>query len=203
MSHLLDTIQSPVLTDVKLTFVGVEVADMHPAQLPDLFLRQPLLIYGRITKGQAGRLHLTARSGNVPYETTIPFDASSASFHPGITTLWARQQVEDRMDDWRHGDESQQKEIRSAIIAHALKYNLVTKFTSLVAVEETPVNTGGKSKTVPVATELPAGWSADAVFGAPATGTADDFFEALGIALLALGTALTYFDYTARKLRVA
>jgi Ca-activated chloride channel family protein len=203
MSQLLDTIQSPVLTDVKLTFSGVEVKDVYPKNLPDLFLRQPLIVYGHITKGQSGRLHLTARAGDVPYEVTIPFDASKASFHPGITTLWARQRLEDLMDDWRHADEGGQKEIRSTILAHALEYRLVTKFTSLVAVEEVPVNAGGQSNTVPVATELPSGWSSEAVFGTPATGTADDFLEALAIALLVIGAALAYFDYTARKVRAA
>src|SRR5947209_10315402 len=50
MGRLLRTIESPVLTDVKLTFEGVEVADVYPQRPPDLF-RQPLLLYGRISQG--------------------------------------------------------------------------------------------------------------------------------------------------------
>jgi len=49
------------------------------------------------------------------------------------------------------------------------------------------VNPAGKSDTVPVPTELPAGWQMEKVFGAPATGTADAFLEALGLALLCAG----------------
>ena len=101
MSRLLGTIESPVLTDVKLTFEGVEVADVYPQRPPDLFLRQPLLLYGRISQGHSGRLHLTARAGDQPYEANFAFDTSTASFHPGITTLWARQRVEDLIDQWR------------------------------------------------------------------------------------------------------
>src|SRR5262249_42596189 len=147
------------------TFSGVEVAEVYPQRPPDLFLRQPLLIYGRITHGHTGNLHFSARANNQPYEMTIPFDAAQASFHPGITTLWARQRVEELMDHWRHADgENQQSEIRSSIIAHAIRYRLVTQFTSLVAVEEVVVNAGGQSNKVAVPTELPEGWQMDKVF---------------------------------------
>jgi len=191
MTHLFASIDSPVLTDVKLTFTGVEVTDLYPERPPDLFLHQPLLIYGRITKGSAGTVHLTANAGNEPYEASIPFDASKATFHPGITTIWARQRVEDLMDHWRHSDEKGQSEIRGSVIAHAIRYNLVTRFTSLVAVEEVVVNQDGQNNSVPVPTEMPAGWQMDKVFGAPATGTTDEFFETLGIALLAFGLGLS------------
>ena len=190
MSRLFESIESPVLTDVKLTFEGVDVADVYPERLPDLFQQQPLVVYGRITKGHVGKMHLTARAGNEPYETTIDFDASSATFHPGITTLWARQRVEDLMDRWQEANADDRAEIRNTVIAHAIHYRLVTRFTSLVAVEQAVVNPGGQSNAVPVPSELPEGWQMDKVFGAPATGTKDSFFEALGIAMLCAGIML-------------
>jgi Ca-activated chloride channel family protein len=190
MGRLLETIESPVLTDVKLSFEGVEVAEVYPQRPPDLFLRQPLLLYGRISQGRTGRVHLTARAGDQPYEANFAFDASTASFHPGITTLWARQRVEDLVDRWRLSDEDSRSGIRAAAIAHAIRYRLVTRFTSLVAVEEIVANPSGASTQVPVPTELPAGMQMDKVFGAPATGTADAFLEALGVALLLLSLVL-------------
>ncbi|MBZ5520729.1 MAG: marine proteobacterial sortase target protein [Acidobacteriia bacterium] len=198
MTRLFESIESPVLTDVKLTFQGVKTEEVYPERLPDLFLRQPLLIYGRISKGHAGKVHLTARAGNVPYESVITFDTSKATFHPGITTLWARQRVEDLMDRWREAGEENKAEIRASVIAHAIRYRLVTRFTSLVAVEEVIVNPGGESSKAPVPTELPDGWQMEGVFGAPATGTADAFLEALGIALLLAGIALLWVG---RKVR--
>jgi len=192
MTRLFASIESPVLTDVKLSFEGVEVADLYPARAPDLFMGQPLMIYGRITKGRAGKVRVTARAGNEPYEATISLNASKATFHPGITTLWARQRVEDLMDHWRESDENNRAEIRTSVIAHAIQYKLVTRFTSLVAVEEVVVNPGGQSNPAPVPTELPAGMQMDKVFGAPATGTADAFFEALGLWLLVGGASLLF-----------
>ncbi len=190
MGRLLETIESPVLTDVKLSFEGVEVVEVYPQRPPDLFLRQPLLLYGRISQGRTGHVHLTARAGDQPYEANFAFDASTASFHPGITTLWARQRVEDLVDRWRLSDEDARSGIRASLIAHAIRYRLVTRFTSLVAVEEIVANASGASTQVPVPTELPAGMQMDKVFGAPATGTADAFLEALGVALLLLSLVL-------------
>lgn len=189
MARLLDRIASPVLTDVTLAFEGVELAEVYPQRPPNLFLRQPLVIYGRIARGRAGRLRLDARAGSGGYQTTIPFDASQASFHPGITTLWARQRIDEMMDGWRQVEENERAGIRAAIVADAIRYRLVTRFTSLVAVEEVVANPGGESSTVAVPTELPAGWQLDRVFGAPATGTADLFLEALGLVLLLAGIA--------------
>ncbi len=190
MTRLFESIESPVLTDVKLTFEGVEVSNVYPDRLPDLFAGHPLLIYGEITNGRVGKIHLTARAGNEAYEATIPVNVAKATFHPGITTLWARQRVEDLMDHWREADESKQTEIRQSVIEHAIQYNLVTRFTSLVAVEEVVVNAGGQNNTVPIPTELPMVMQMDKVFGAPPTGTADEFLETLGITLLVAGIGL-------------
>lgn len=60
----------------------------------------------------------------------------------------------------------------------------MTRFTSLVAVEEVVGNVGGESRTIAVPTELPAGMQLDRVFGAPATAPADAFLEMLGVTLL-------------------
>jgi hypothetical protein len=102
------------------------------------------------------------------------------------------------MDQWRGSDENEQKEIRDSVIAHAIRYRLVTRFTSLVAVEQVVANIGGQSNTVAVPAELPSGWQMEKVFGAPATGTADEFLETLGTALLFSGMVLVFFLRRAR-----
>jgi len=94
------------------------------------------------------------------------------------------------MDRWRESQENGRAQIRADIIAHAIHYRLVTRFTSLVAVEEVVVNPSGQSNKTAVPAELPDGMQMDKVFGAPATGTADAFFETLGITLLVAGVVM-------------
>jgi len=192
MRRVFASIENPVLTDVKLSFEGVAVSNVYPEHIPDLFSGQPLFVYGQITNGRVGKVHLTAGAGNEQYEATIPVNVGKATFHPGITVMWARQRVEDLMDRWRQAEENNKAEIRDGLVAHAIQYNLVTRFTSLVAVEEIVVNTGGQYSAVPVSTELPAGMQMDKLFGAPATGTSDEFLEALGLTLLVAGISLLW-----------
>jgi hypothetical protein len=133
-------------------------------------------------------LHLEGHAGDTPYRQDIDFDVKDASFHPGITTLWARQAVATQLDLWRDAATDQEREEKkAAIVEQAIRYNLVTRFTSLVAVEEQPAGPPGE-RTALVPTELPEGWQPANVAGTqPATGTADAFLEALGLCLLALG----------------
>lgn len=189
MARLLDQISSPVLTDLRLVWQGVTADDVLPERLPDLFRGQPLLIYGRLTGDSAGTLVVEGRTGAAPFHQEIAVEPSRARFHPGLTALWARAKVDELMNLWRDAPEGDERDARRAeIVALALGHHLVTRFTSLVAVEDVPAHDGGAPRTAVVPSELPAGWQADHVFGAnPQTGSADLFLRALGFSLLAVG----------------
>ena len=72
-----------------------------------------------------------------------------------------------------------------------------------MAVEQLVNNTSGQSSTVAVRSELPEGMQMDKVFGAPATGTADDFLEALGLALIGISLAAIWGTRSTRITRNA
>ena len=192
MGKLLDQVDSPVLTGVSLQWEGAEATDVFPTRLPDLFLRQPLVVYGRLPGGARGRLRVSARQGSSDYAQDLPFAAQEARFHPGITSLWARQAVKERMDEWRRAASDEEREpFRLQVVELGTRYHLVTRFTSLVAVEEVVANATGTLQQTVVPTELPQGWVMEKVVGDnPQGGSADLFLEALGAALLTLGLAL-------------
>jgi Ca-activated chloride channel family protein len=192
MARLLDRFDSPVLSDLELSFDGGEVEDVSPKRPPDLFLREPLVILGRVHGEVHGRLRVSGHGRDADWDHEFALDTAQASFHPGITTLWARARVGEAMNDWRRATSDDEKtRLRAAIVADAIRYNLVTRFTSLVAVEERIANTTGLApQRADVATELPHGWTMEKVFGVPATGTADLFLQTLAFALLAAGAVL-------------
>jgi Ca-activated chloride channel homolog len=193
MGRLLDKIESPVLSDLAVSVEGAVALDLYPSRPGDLFLREPLVVMGRIQGEARGRLRLTGRGRNAPFEAAFELDPADAAFHPGVTTLWARQRIGEAMDEWRRAQSEEDKaKLRARVIEDAIRYRLVTRFTSLVAVEDVIANTSGELPlTAAVPTALPHGWQMEKVFGAnPATGTADRFLETLGLALLLLGAAL-------------
>lgn len=194
MEAFLDVLEKPALTDVAVTPIGTTLTDVFPSRIPDLFHDRPLVFYGRVPADAHGALRITGRQGGVEFVQEIPFDAARATFHPGITTLWARQKVAETLDRWRRTeDEGERRSFRQAVIDDAIAYRLVTKFTSLVAVEERIVNPGGEGRTAMVPTELPHGWDAQKWFGAaPASGTADEFLELAAFLLLLGGLLLAW-----------
>ena len=78
-----------------------------------------------------------------------------------IGDLWARKKIDNLVDDWHLGEKS----AKQKIIDLSIKHNLMSKFTSFVAVEEKIVNPGGNSILADVHVDLPEGWNYDSVFG--------------------------------------
>ena len=76
-------------------------------------------------------------------------------------------------------------EMRADILETALTHHLVSKYTSLIAVDKTPVRPAGD----PLASEqvpnlLPYGQSTNAIFGFPATATGAPALRIMGAAWL-------------------
>jgi Ca-activated chloride channel family protein len=83
--------------------------------------------------------------------------------------------------------------IRGAVIDTALNYRIVSKYTSLVAVDRTPVrpaSAGLRAEQVPGL--LPHGQSQRAIFGFPATGTNAGAYRRNGTLCLFLATLLLF-----------
>lgn len=164
-----ERILAPVLTDITIDWGTLPVADVFPAQVPDLFSAQPIVVHGRLTGSPEGAVTLRGRTGAGPWSETIhvaPTDAPPD--HAALPSLWARAKVEDLMN--RDLAAAQQgafpDELKKQVIGLGLEYRLVTQFTSFVAVEELTVTAGGTPVTVQVPVEMPQGVSYEGVFGA-------------------------------------
>ena len=104
---------------------------------------------------------------------------------------------------------------RGRIIEIALAHQLVTKYTSLVAVDHTPVRPAGADlKTAAMPTNLPEGWSHEAVFGGQPTdvaivgrlpqGATDSELKILtGAVALLLAALLFWMTHARRRHRIA
>ena len=161
-----DRIRSPYLTNIQIDWGGLGVTDMYPREISDLFLGQPVAVYGRY--GQPGKAEVTlrARLGGKPYEQryTVLLPARQDEGE-AIGTLWARAHIEDLSDRLIV---SPQPALVEEITRVALAHRLVSKYTSFVAVEE-QVDTGpGKPALVEVPVCTPPGVSYDMTYGAPA-----------------------------------
>jgi len=169
-------IRQPLLTDIRLDCSWMPVKDIHPIRLPDLFSAQPLVITGRFTGTGRGVLRLTGQQGKRTFERTIPVEfPGSEPRHPELASWWARTRIEDlSAQDWLGMQTgSLRPELREEITQLGLEFNILTPFTSFVAVEERTVTVGGNLRQVQVPVELPEGTDYNGIFGADKSDSAN------------------------------
>lgn len=162
-----ERVHSPVLTNISLDWSGLPVADVYPAQVPDLFSAKPIIVTGRYTQAAKGTLviHGTRAGGAFTREVAVDFPAENSS-HAALEKIWARKKVEDLMSqDWTGIQQGQSKH-KAEIIDVGLKHSLATQYTSFVAVETKTVVQDGKPVRIEVPVELPESVSPLAVPGA-------------------------------------
>jgi Ca-activated chloride channel family protein len=159
-------IQSPVLTGIQVTFPGFDAYDVEPARPPDLFASRPVVVFGKWRGEPQGSVELRGHTGTEPYRATFPVsEARSAEDHRALRYLWARMRIAD-LSDFGVGDGDT---VREAVTRLGLTYNLLTRFTSFIAVHEIVRNESGDGQDVDQPLPLPAGVS-DLAVGSSLTG---------------------------------
>jgi Ca-activated chloride channel family protein len=166
VARLFKRLDRPVLTELELELEGGAVSELLPARLPDLFAGQPLVVAGKVRDAAPTAVILRGRLGEGPYEARVPIairEGTADSAQPVLGTLWARRRVDDLLPERPGGDAPAAVE---EAVALALRFKLVTKHTSLVAVERTLlVDPSLPLARALVPNELPAGTSFEGIFG--------------------------------------
>jgi len=189
MGRLFRKIERPQVTDIAVEWPNGTGAEAYPQTIPDLYAGEPIVIKAALDyaprRGDLLKVSGDSALGTWSAEMLVG-DADPGS---GIAAVWARARIEDLMDRERRGADAE--EIRAAVVDTALKHHLVSKYTSLVAVDKTPVRpaaAGLGSEQVP--NLLPYGQSMNAIFGFPATATGAGVYMSNGLLLIAAGLAL-------------
>jgi Ca-activated chloride channel family protein len=157
MDRIHRRIASPVLTQVRMeTDAGhIDAEFLQPARVPDLFPGTPLVIAGRYTGAPptAFRVSATTDAG-LPFTVQVP---ATQTQNKAVVATWARgllRQMEDRYVVQGSPD------LENKIVAVSLRYGVMCRFTSFVAVDRAQVvNPGGQQLHVNQALEKPQGWN--------------------------------------------
>ena len=183
MERLFDKLGHPQVTNIDVSWPGGTVTEGYPEVVPDLYLGEPVMVRARASgpfpPGSVVRVAGDSAAG--AWTTELPLDSNDD--HPGIGALWARARIAALHDEARRGEEAAL--IRKAVIDTAIDHHLVSRYTSLVAVDKTPERAAGD----PLAREqvpnlLPYGQSMNAIFGFPATATNAGVLQRRGMVLL-------------------
>ncbi|NOJ44180.1 marine proteobacterial sortase target protein [Bradyrhizobium australiense] len=171
MRGLFAKLENPAVTNLVAKFTDAS-ADITPVAIPDIYRDEPLVLAAKLDK-LTGSVEIKGRIGDRPWTVTLPL--ANAAEGKGLSKLWARRKIADA-EVARTTRQASPDETDKAILALALEHQLVTRLTSLVAVDKTPSRPSGeplKISELPI--NLPAGWDFERVFGerqrVPATQT--------------------------------
>ena len=132
MSELFAKLDAPVMTSIDVKSSD-GAAESWPERVPDLYRGEPLVVAMRVHDANA-KVTLRGKIGNEPWtkELTLPAPGTSE----GIAKLWGREKIESLMDHLTDG--SDPNGVEAAVISVALQHHLVSRYTSLVAIDQTP-----------------------------------------------------------------
>ena len=169
-----DRISRPVLTDLSVDWNGLDVSELSPAFVPDLFAGQPLLIHAKYNKSGSAPVLIRGKLMGKPWKMSVNVTLpEKEQANDAMGPLWARSRITDLE---RLNLKSEDADIKGKIIELALAHKLVTNYTSFVAVDESPVSpTDKKLILVPVESELPEGTRYEGFFGGRAASLAGGY----------------------------
>ncbi len=149
-------IATPVLTNIRVQYPDFEVYDLEPSLVPDVFSERPVVLMGKwrgnvqgeiVLKGKVGKKDVVIRTDVGKY---LPDERNAA-----IKYLWARERIK-LLSDYNSFGEDPKRDAK--ITKLGLEYNLLTAFTSFVAIDEV-VASDGKLTSVKQPLPMPLGVS--------------------------------------------
>jgi Ca-activated chloride channel family protein len=156
-------IQSPVLTHLKINYGGFTVYDVEPLSVPDVLAERPVILFGKWRGHPRGKIVVSGLSGNGPYTDVVRVASTKPmKTNAALRYLWARHRIA-LLSDYNklHSNDERIEQVTDL----GLAYNLLTAYTSFVAVDTEIRNTTGDVSTVKQPLPLPQGVSDYAVGG--------------------------------------
>jgi Ca-activated chloride channel family protein len=147
-------VEHPVLTRINIKYEGFEAYDIEPATVPDVFAERPIIVYGKYRGKANGKITISGISGNQKYSKTFQVSEANAEKTQAIRYLWARNKIRNLNDYNRLYPSNEQVKMVTNL---GLKYNLLTEYTSFIAIDDEVRNKTGKIETVKQALPLPEG----------------------------------------------
>ncbi len=185
MSQLFQKIEHPILTNIEVETSLSHTLNAAQTPIPDLYLGEPIMV-ALHSETPPEQLKVKGQIGSTPWTTSLAL--SHAPERHGVAVYWARQKIASLMESRSYGKENDI--VRDQIIALAMQHHLVSRYTSLVAVDITPARSSEQSLlTHAMKTNLPHGQDHTAIFGLTAGATPGIWHLTIGLLLLLVASA--------------
>ncbi|UCH98545.1 MAG: hypothetical protein JSV88_17310 [Candidatus Aminicenantes bacterium] len=126
-------VESPVLTDITIDYQGFEAYDIEPLSIPDIMAERLVIVFGKYKGKPKGKIYLQGRCRGMIYENMIDASQIKPSLeNSALRYLWARHKIRLLAD---YNQLCYNDERKEEVTKLGLTYNLLTEFTSFIAVD--------------------------------------------------------------------
>jgi Ca-activated chloride channel family protein len=158
-------VQNPVLTHISVSYDKFEAYDVEPLTVPDVLSERPVIIFGKYHGNPSGSIKIKGSNGEGDFTSIMPVKSSESSqSNVALRYLWARERIR-TLSDYASTGYDGSDEYKPQVLELGLKYNLLTAYTSFIAIDNDFWNKEGNSTTVTQPLPLPEGVSDYAVGG--------------------------------------
>ncbi len=161
MDKFLHRVSHAAMTNLRIDWGGMDVADIYPKQLPDLFVGRPVLITGRYRGAGSTTIKVSGRVGRDKLPILIPVDLSGrdgvmaqSSQGGSIAAVWARSKLGDLAT---LATTTKDDTLIPTIRRTALEHGLMSAYTSFIAVDSMTRTAGSLGTTVEQPVPTPQG----------------------------------------------
>ncbi|MGD8513961.1 MAG: VIT domain-containing protein [Deltaproteobacteria bacterium] len=152
-----ELIESPVLTDIEIDFGDFDVYEVEPPSVPDVLADRPVIVFGKWRGRPKGSISIKGITGERPFRTKVNVSSEKPlETNSPLRFLWARHRIAVLSD---YNNLRPQGERVTEVTNLGLAYNLLTSYTSFVAVDTHVRLHDGHAVTVKQALPLPQGVS--------------------------------------------
>jgi Ca-activated chloride channel family protein len=155
MENFFERISHPALADLKLEWGQMQVSEVYPSRVPDLFVGRPVILTGRLTGGESSAIRVLGKAGGRDLAFEIPVNVNQdKAADKALANVWARAKIAELAERSVYEANAQ---LPAAIKQVALDYGLMSAFTAFLAVDTSQTTQGDAGVTVPVAVPVPEG----------------------------------------------
>jgi Ca-activated chloride channel family protein len=154
MVSLFEKINKPALTEIEL-LLDVSVDALLPTKIPDIYLNEMALLLFQ-SQSAPTELLIKGLQGDAPvyFQQALETEADVS----GISVEWARRKIKDLQAQILETSTDRKAALIDELSAIALKHNQISRYTSLVAVDVTPIRAGATLAFDQIRSNLPKGW---------------------------------------------
>lgn len=167
VQNIYDKINNPYLVNIEIDWGNLDVTDVYPREIRDLYDGEPLVVVGRY--GESGRddITITGTVGGRPWEQTMSVRLVSRGGSEAADRLWARSKIHHlsrlMLDAPYSGKPSDG--LVERIIGTSLDYSILSEYTAFVAVDTYVRTDGSAPEVIGIPVNMPEGVSYDGIFG--------------------------------------